>query len=619
MAQRALPLLVVLLAAGLLVGVGRSLFPSPEPYAGQDEAAPTVPGQAPVLVGAPREVDVAAFLEGIDWRGSDGVRAATIRERASRDPTLFDRLAALAKLSDAELARRRIGLQRLTLALAAFGPDGARVLAAMLGTESDLRDGMVLQALRTMGPDAAPATASLVAYLQRVPMTRAYGWSSTVAFFSLQQIGPAAADAVPFLLERLQPPLRGLPAQAARALAAIAGGTPDVLRSLRVAILEDTDARPGLLDALATLGPAGAPLVPDVVPLLDDYDPHVRRAAAAALGASGVATPYVVGALARLLQEEHGVGAGQALAALGEAGRAALVAIARDGETDDERLYAFQALLDAGADVRPQVDVLLRIAESDSDRLRSKAVDQVARMDPPADTPEALTWLEGHYESSVVGRSAAHALARFPGTDGVAFLLARAKEGDAGDKLRVAWALLDAKLLPEEATALALAGLENPDGDGDVRSALRFFTATDAPADSSRLLLLIERHLHDEEASTRQVALNALCKIGEPESRLVPILVAALDDDATRWLAASALTRRPSSAATSVPALLGRYAASIASKGRGEGMLYVALATLGPRWSGTAKALDEVIAAASPVAAPILESCRRSFVGRSAP
>lgn len=115
------------------------------------------------------------------------------------------------------------------------------------------------------------------------------------------RMGPAAASAVPALIELLTSSTPLLRIGAARALAAIGAPAQTAVSTLVVGLNDlNSDVREAMVMCLAKLGAAAAPAVPELLPLLADPESRVREAAASALEAIG---PTVVPALVGFIQE----------------------------------------------------------------------------------------------------------------------------------------------------------------------------------------------------------------------------------------------------------------------------------------------------------------------------
>jgi HEAT repeat protein/lysophospholipase L1-like esterase len=125
------------------------------------------------------------------------------------------------------------------------------------------------------------------------------------AAWSLAEMGPAAGDATPALLEALQ---REGPARVAiaDALARLGGGQRDtvaaLIRSLRSG---GAGERAGAAQALGRLGHHAEGAVPDLTEALDSSDASVRREAARALSRLGLAAKPAASALRRRLVEDR--------------------------------------------------------------------------------------------------------------------------------------------------------------------------------------------------------------------------------------------------------------------------------------------------------------------------
>ncbi len=124
------------------------------------------------------------------------------------------------------------------------------------------------------------------------------------AAVTLGQIGPAAKDAVPHLVELLKDPDALVRRAAAGALGMIGAAAKDAVPHL-IDLLKDsdTDVRRAAAGALGMIGPAAKDAVPHLVDLLKDPDADVRRAAAGALGGIGAAAKDAIAHLVDHLKD----------------------------------------------------------------------------------------------------------------------------------------------------------------------------------------------------------------------------------------------------------------------------------------------------------------------------
>lgn len=170
--------------------------------------------------------------------------------------------------------------------LASLGQEAAQFTPAMIRWLRHLpvvrgwdqsRAGLLL-ALGRLGPAAAPAIPDLVELLGNEQI-------ASSAARALGLIGPQAEVAVPLLHELLSHSTAAIAIAVAQALYRIDGDVASTLLTLKRYLAHESQSKVQAADCTAELGVAAAPLVPQLRALLTDSSPMVRVRAAAALWA----------------------------------------------------------------------------------------------------------------------------------------------------------------------------------------------------------------------------------------------------------------------------------------------------------------------------------------------
>jgi HEAT repeat protein len=223
----------------------------------------------------------------------------------------------------------------------------------------------------------------------------------------LRDLGPAAKETVPALIEAMKEP--GTHDEAVGVLSAIgAAAVPELKKALAskvfllragaasalteigpaaapalpdvVKLLSDPDdeLRFRGVDAVASIGPAARTAIPDLIKLTKDADPNIRLGACTALGHIGAATPEAVQALTSSLNDPQEYVREQAAGALGWLGpeaKAALPALAKvktaRGMTRLATAYAVARIDPAHAD---GLSVLLASVKDDNWKTKVVAI-----------------------------------------------------------------------------------------------------------------------------------------------------------------------------------------------------------------------------------------------------
>ncbi|MFP4056175.1 MAG: HEAT repeat domain-containing protein [Candidatus Brocadiia bacterium] len=226
-----------------------------------------------------------------DRRSSPSSRRRAPRRRPSKTPALLVAIGSVA-----------LGALVVVLLVVLLGGQGTK--------EKPLEPGAAPSGEETDGP-AAYADEEVARWAEQLGSQDVK--ARTEAARELAALGPAAAEAVPALLEALAKPWPGAEFEAAAKHALRAMGEAGVRRL--VAALDDPSAqiRYQAARALGLLGPPAADAVEPLIDTLeDDQDPGVRAAAAGALGAIGPAAAPALPALRRAAGSPYEANSGDA-------------------------------------------------------------------------------------------------------------------------------------------------------------------------------------------------------------------------------------------------------------------------------------------------------------------
>jgi HEAT repeat protein len=381
----------------------------------------------------------------------------------------------------------------------------------------------------------------------------------------LEDLGPKARPALPELAAILRAPDDGteLGATAARCLGAFPQDAATVV-PLLIAALKNPGRRWSALNALANLGPAAAPAVPQVIDLLRDPDPNVRDQACLALGHVGPDAKAAVPHLQKLLDDpDLRASAIRTLGQIGPDARAAvpqLVALLRHRRDWDQELAVVALSRIGDASAVPGLVAALR----DGPEAQRAACRVLSALGPAAKAAlPPLLDLVRQGQSEAAGQAVGDL-----GTDSAevirALVLTFGREPvEDGDLVPAPLEAL-AYLGPEARAAIPalIEGLLVRRGDdgltaGVVRALVRL---SEDGGDLAALVADLDRAGHFERGyaeELRGVVVEELGRLGPAAAAAVPTLIEGLasPDVAVRWRAAAALGRVGPVARKAVPAL----------------------------------------------------------------
>ncbi|MBA4064045.1 MAG: hypothetical protein C0501_10100 [Isosphaera sp.] len=316
LADRAFP--VRFAAARSLVGMGHGAVAVPALVEGLKKPAVRQDAILELSGLGPAAVAAAPALRGLlaDKNEAFALEAALALVRVAP----ADAAAAVPALTRG-LAVKTDRAGRAARALADLGPaaraavpDLVRAFGAA-GASAGVRIAAAEAAARLDPAQATPATEVIVALM--TDKKQAKGMARAEAAAALGRIGPGARAAVPVLVGLLKDdntPFRHEVAVAAFRIDPSPAGP--ALAWIRDCLKDEGhEDRYDLAGHVATLGPAAAPLVPDLVALLGSKPPYYRARAAEALGAVGPAAAAALPQLREVAEKDPRVDIRKAAAA----------------------------------------------------------------------------------------------------------------------------------------------------------------------------------------------------------------------------------------------------------------------------------------------------------------
>ncbi|MEQ8786334.1 MAG: HEAT repeat domain-containing protein [Pirellulaceae bacterium] len=379
-------------------------------------------------------------------------------------------------------------------------------------TRSDNADARskAVQELGDLGEEAAPAAPRLTELLSDE--------NSSVRFYaarSLGQIGPPAAPATDKLLELVRSK-DNASLVAARALQNIGiAAQPQFVAAMK-------DDHPVVRElAASVIGKAGDEMRDVYLPLFDSDDPNLREAALIALLSSG---PPPEERLARC--------------------RAALA-----DPQEQVRIRGCYGLNSLGDHALPALDALLALAagNDESNDMRRTAVRTVQAIAPhdPRFLPVVLEYLQLHDNDAIV-----QDVVRDVGPVAVEPLAQLLDSEDPKTRIAAATALGELYSARPQALPGLLKMIEHP--EAPQRYTALATLATFGPAVRPFQEKLIEK-LEDSSMDVRKRAVQALAQAALPPDKVVPLLVAQLDDESTVLDALQALGAMGPAAKAALP------------------------------------------------------------------
>lgn len=209
----------------------------------------------------------------------------------------------IAQLQELDEASHQRVVWRLTR-LAPVAQEAVPVLARLLSDEKRGYSYEVAAALGAIGPDTAPTVPALVASLEQTQREVKIQYYDDERLKTLAKIGPAAKDALPFLLQLMNDPKLLPPAENAirssselkfqellmSAVVRIAPQSPKVAKTIRSRLKSEfQQLRAAACFELDRLAPNSPSLLNEIIAVLEnDRKPSVRASAAAVIaGISG--------------------------------------------------------------------------------------------------------------------------------------------------------------------------------------------------------------------------------------------------------------------------------------------------------------------------------------------
>ncbi len=242
----------------------------------------------------------------------------------------------------------------------------------------------------------------------------------TKAVRLLGEIGPAAAETVPLLLESLNTEYQGLRYEVAIALGRINSDASTVVRALTQLLSDPSPhVKNSAIESLRLFGDASRPSLPQLLSMLNDKEPLIRVGAARAIvqieDAEGDATVKAIPILvAALTNERHDVSI-EAIHGVASAGETAVFAIANllDGKNLVGKLNACDALAAIGPAAGSATDRLIDTVSALEPKLRAQAIMALGEIGPPAERSIPVL-INALLDADIQVRiSAEHSLRRF--------------------------------------------------------------------------------------------------------------------------------------------------------------------------------------------------------------
>jgi HEAT repeat protein len=352
---------------------------------------------------------------------------------------------------------------------------------------------VVVQTLRQLLLDSSPAVRNRAA-------------------LSLGQLGPAAVDASPVLMDLLQDEDESVRCQAAEALGRVGGDTETVNQAL-AGLLRDASiaVRTAGARALGLRKQEAASVLSALVVLLHDSDAGVREVAAEAIAQIGTLTEEVSQRLATGLSSPDTVLRAQTAEVLGTLGNVsetlpALIKALQD-DNDQVRANAVEAIKKQGPAAAEAVPGLIQALSDPDNRVSALAAAALGELgaDPDRAVP-ALIGVLSHINAEVRA-AVAEAIGKLDGAgDLVAQALKRATQ-DADGSVRARAVLALARVTPPGTSTDGLLGaMEDP--DPRVRVAAVQALAPLASREAVRTALL--QAIHDPSGDVKVQVANVL-------------------------------------------------------------------------------------------------------------
>jgi HEAT repeat protein len=326
---------------------------------------------------------------------------------ADRTPLRSRQEVLIRALDDASADVRRSALH----AIASLDLEPARYAALLNShlareTDSDVR-WRALMAIRKLA--ATTDLTNYVALYCDLVQKRERGARDACEI--LEAMGPAALHAVPVLRETVRSteaddPLR---VRAAAALWKVAGEADEIVPVLKELLAENGES---ICDLICLMGPAAAPLIPEVVTALETDDWDLQWAAADALGAIASSDPETLAALASALKHDSPIvrsAAARAFVRIGEPATRTLCSVLA-GTDPGVAAWAADALGQIGRGAAGATAALRGTAGSPDASLSAWSMIALAKIAGDVETVPALVGLLGEHERPDVRREAAVAL-----------------------------------------------------------------------------------------------------------------------------------------------------------------------------------------------------------------
>jgi HEAT repeat protein len=372
------------------------------------------------------------------------------------------------------------------------------------------------------GPQKAPQSGNVAGLIKKLESANAN--DKLAALTALAELGPAAADAVPVLIQVLQTKNEDVRLNAAIALGKI--GKASVPAVVKLLDAGEADIRYYAVWTLGWVGPDAKETAPRVIRALADKDESVRRKAAYALGRIAPDAKTAVGPLLQAFADTNAdvrQAAAEAVAKFGAEAVPALVEALKD-DSISVRREAARAVAKIGPDAKDAIPGLRILLFSEKADLVNDAAEALANIGK-ASLPTLTEALKN--DSSMIRSTSVRALGKI-GAEAVPTLVDALGDKQVDVRRQAAQVLVPLRI-NDKMVVLALAHAAT-DSDASVRQqclrGLQFLGAGAKPAAAMLVRILQE----SSDMQTRLQILSVLQNIPDEPKLILPVAVGLLKD-----------------------------------------------------------------------------------------
>ena len=469
---------------------------------------------------------IAALVSAVGDSGSWHVREAAASSLGQLGCESLEVIAALiTALNDSHIDVREAAASSLGQ-LGQANPDVVDALVNILGdSHNDVRQAAA-SSLGQLGQASPKVIAALVAALVAALGDSESWYVREAAASSLGHLRRAGAEVIAALVTSLDDNWPWVRHAAASSLGQLGQASPEVIAAL-VAALGDSESwhvREAAVSSLGQLGQASPSVVAGLITALEDSDVSVRETAAASLGRLGQMSPEVVAALVAALGNSRSWRVRWAVAlCLGELGRAsmevtaALITALNDSHID-VREAAASSLGQLGQANPDVVDALVNALGDSHNDVRQAAASSLGQLGQVS--PKVIAGLIGALEDSDVSvrEAVTSSLSRLEQTSpSVTTALVAALHRSENWIVRetVAQGLGGLVQASPEIISALIHALD--DGESWVRKAAARSLGQSGHV-VAKVLVALNRTLHDSDVSVRTAAHEALSKLLEGQA-----------------------------------------------------------------------------------------------------